>query len=563
MTPFNLHLAQLNFTVGDIAGNAGRVRAAYARAKTEGAELVVFPELCLIGYPPEDLIFTPKLRRDAMAQAHELATLTKDGPAMLLGCVWEEGTGNREPGIEKFPDSRFQILDSSIYNAALLLDEGRIQHIQYKHHLPNYGVFDEKRVFERGSLPEVISWRGRRLGVLICEDLWGEEASVHLASQRPDLIVCINASPFEQGKQARREALALAEATKAGCPLIYLNQVGGQDELVFDGGSFVVDAQGEMVERLAFFEEEVRELGIENRESRKMTLQIPDSRLPVPDSYSLLYRAMQTGLRDYVNKNGFPGVVIGLSGGIDSALTAVVCVDALGADRVHCVMLPSPYTSQISLDDAAELAGNLGVRYDILPISPGMEAAEAMLGGMDGVPTGVAFENIQSRLRGMLLMAISNSTGALLITTGNKSEMATGYATLYGDMCGAFSVLKDVYKTEVFALSRWRNEQGEREIIPERTITRPPSAELREGQVDEDSLPPYETLDKILFAMVEERLSVDDIVAKGYDRAVVEKVARLLYMSEYKRRQAPPGVKLSRMAFGRDRRFPLTNRFTL
>lgn len=571
MTPFNLHLAQLNFTVGDIAGNAGRVRAAYARAKTEGAELVVFPELCLIGYPPEDLIFTPKLRRDAMVQAHELATLTKDGPAMLLGCVWEEQ--GREGQKAK---SGAQTNNTSLYNAALLLDEGEIKHIQYKHHLPNYGVFDEKRVFERGALPEIIEWRGRRLGVLICEDLWGEEASVHLASQRPDLIVCINASPFEQGKQARREALALAEATKAGCPLIYLNQVGGQDELVFDGGSFVVDAQGEEVERLAFFEEEVRELGIENRESRKMTLQIPDSRLPVPDSYSLLYQAMQTGLRDYVNKNGFPGVVIGLSGGIDSALTAVICTDALGAGRVHCVMLPSPYTSQISLDDAAQLARNLGVRYDILPISPGMEAAEAMLGGMDGVPTGVAFENIQSRLRGMLLMAISNSTGALLITTGNKSEMATGYATLYGDMCGAFSVLKDVYKTEVFALSRWRNEHGHaygsgrpeggatgKNLIPERTITRPPSAELREGQVDEDSLPPYETLDKILFAMVEERLSVDDIVAKGYDRAVVEKVARLLYMSEYKRRQAPPGVKLSRMAFGRDRRFPLTNRFTL
>lgn len=272
---------------------------------------------------------------------------------------------------------------------------------------------------------------------------------------------------------------------------------------------------------------------------------------------------MTVALRDYVNKNGFPGVVIGLSGGIDSALTAVICTDALGPERVHCVMLPSPYTSQISLDDAAELAGNLGVRYNILPISPGMEAAEAMLEGIEGVPTPIALENIQSRLRGMLLMAHSNSTGALLITTGNKSEMATGYATLYGDMCGAFSVLKDVYKTEVFALSRWRNEQERTPVIPERTITRPPSAELREGQVDEDSLPPYEILDKILFHLVEERLAVADIVARGFDRPTVERVARLLFISEYKRRQAPPGVKLSRMAFGRDRRFPLTNRFTL
>ncbi len=556
-----LFLAQLNFTVGDIAGNAARVCEAYAKAKAEGAELVVFPELCVIGYPPEDLIFTPKLRHDAMVMARELALLTKDGPAMLLGCVWEEGRGNREPGIEKFPDSRFQIPDSSLYNAALLLDEGRIQHIQYKHHLPNYGVFDEKRVFERGPLPEVITWRGRKLGVLICEDMWGSEAAAHLAKGKPDMIVCLNASPFEQGKHKRRVALAAQVAQSAHCPLVYLNQVGGQDELVFDGGSFVVDASGEVVERLAFFEEEIRELGIENRESRKMTLQIPDSGFPVPDSYSLLYQAMTVALRDYVNKNGFPGVVIGLSGGIDSALTACVCVDALGAERVHCVMLPSPYTSQISLEDAAELAKNLGVRYDILPISPGMEAAQAMLSGMEGVPSALAFENIQSRLRGLLLMAISNSTGALLITTGNKSEMATGYATLYGDMCGAFSVLKDVYKTQVFALARWRNSQEA--TIPERIITRPPSAELREGQVDEDSLPPYAVLDKILYHLVEERLAVDEVAAKGYDRAVVEKVARLLYLSEYKRRQAPPGVKLTAMAFGRDRRFPLTNRFML
>ncbi len=573
---FPLYVSQLNLTVGDLAGNAQHIRAEHARAAQQGAELAVFPELCVIGYPPEDLIFTPKLRRDAMAMVQELALLTAgDAPAMLLGCVWEQES------------SEFRVQSSELYNAALLLDDGEIKHIQYKHHLPNYGVFDEKRVFERGPLPEVMEWRGRKLGVLICEDMWGETASRHLAAQQPEVIICINASPFEQGKQEKREALASHEARSAGCPLVYLNQVGGQDELVFDGGSFVVDAAGEVVERLAFFTEDA---WVWSRDSGKKN---PGSRIPNPES--LLYSAMTTGLRDYVNKNGFPGVVLGLSGGIDSALTACVCVDALGPERVHCVMLPSPYTSQMSLEDAATLAVNLGITYDILPISEGMEAAEKMLKGMEGngmrgcpeggaacqkiisIPTAIAFENIQSRLRGLLLMAISNSTGKLLITTGNKSEMATGYATLYGDMCGAFSVLKDVYKTEVFALARWRNEQSEGvygsgraergatgiNLIPERTITRPPSAELREGQVDEDSLPPYEVLDKILYHLVEERLAVDEVAAKGYDRATVEKVARLLYISEYKRRQAPPGVKLTAMAFGRDRRFPLTNRFTL
>ncbi len=554
----SLYLAQLNFTVGDIAGNAARIRAVYEAAKEANAELVVFSELCLIGYPPEDLIFTPKLRRDAMAAAHELAAITKGGPAMLLGCVWEEERQEaREESRERRDISHRSPLYSRLYNAAVLLDNGAVQHIQYKHHLPNYGVFDEKRVFERGPLPNIIPWRGKKLGVLICEDIWGDEAPAYLAAQQPDMIICINASPFEQGKQQKREALAAQEAQRASCPLIYLNQVGGQDELVFDGGSFVVDPAGVMVERLAFFEEEVSGVGFQVPGKEKTS----GTRNPEPET--LLYQAMQTGLRDYVNKNGFPGVVIGLSGGIDSALTAVICVDALGPEHVHCVMLPSPYTSQISLDDAAQLAENLAVRYDVLPIAPGMKAAQAMLATLEGVPTPVAFENIQSRLRGLLLMAISNSTGALLITTGNKSEMATGYATLYGDMCGAFSVLKDVYKTEVFALARWRNEQGDSALIPERTITRPPSAELRENQKDEDSLPPYEILDKILYSMVECRMSAEEIVAQGHERAVVERVAHLLYISEYKRRQAPPGVKLSTMAFGRDRRFPLTNRFLL
>lgn len=526
-----IRLAQINPTVGDIPGNAARIRAAYAEGKAAGAGLVVLPELCITGYPPEDLVFTPAFRRDAMRAAEELAALTAgDAPAMLVGCVWEN------------PDSK-------LYNAALLLDDGDIRHIHRKHHLPNEGVFDEKRLFTAGELPEAVLWRGMRLGVLICEDLWQKEAPEHLAAQKPDGILCVNASPFELGKQERREARALEVAALAGCPLYYLNMVGGQDELVFDGGSFAVGADGRVTARMALFKEDSG-FGSQGSEFR-----IQNS--------ELLYRAMTLGLRDYVEKNGFPGVVIGLSGGIDSALTACVCVDALGAGRVHCVMLPSPYTLEMSMEDAALLAGRLGVRYDIVPIAEGMEAAERMLEWLDGVPSAAAFENIQSRLRGLLLMAISNSTGNLLITTGNKSEMATGYATLYGDMCGAFSVLKDVYKTEVFALARWRNTQGGEAVIPERSITRPPSAELHENQLDEDTLPPYELLDKILFHLIEERLSAEETAAKGIDRATAEKVARLLYASEYKRRQSPPGVKLSGTAFGRDRRFPLTNGFML
>lgn len=574
-------LAQLNFTVGDIAGNVARIRDVHAKAAASGAELVVFPELCVIGYPPEDLIFTPKLCRDAMAAVQELAELTiGDAPAIVLGGIWEGWRD--EIGIKNAGSVEFRTRPT-VFNCVFLLADGEIAETQAKHHLPNEGVFDERRVFTPGMLPGVIEWRGRKLGILVCEDMWQEEAPAHLVAEKPDILICINASPFELGKQQRREALAANIARQAECPFYYLNMVGGQDELVFDGGSFVMDGEGVVVERLPFFEEVVFDCpcsgllasaigdaplaeGSHERSVRAQSL--------IPESSSLLYRAMVTGLRDYVEKSGFPGVVIGLSGGIDSALTACVAVDALGAERVQCVMLPSPYTSQISLDDAAELAVNLGVRYDILPITPGMEATDAMLAGLEGVPSPLAQENIQSRLRGLLLMAISNSTGSLLITTGNKSEMAVGYATLYGDMCGAFSVLKDVYKTEVFALARWRNEGAYRSgrvergatgknLIPERTITRPPSAELRENQKDEDSLPPYEVLDKILFLMVEERMSVEEISAKGFDRAVVQKIARLLYQSEYKRRQAPPGVKLTRLAFGRDRRFPLTNRFIL
>lgn len=536
--PFNLHLCQIDLTVGDIDGNRALMERCWKRGKAQGVELLVFPELSLIGYPPEDLIFTPKLQDDAMAAALSLATITKDGPAMLVGGVWREG--------------------EHLFNTVFLMDEGRIVHKQYKHHLPNYGVFDEKRVFERGPLPKTFDWRGRRIAILICEDLWGDEALPSVAEGKPDIILVPNASPFEIGKHPRREALAKAAAALTGVPVCYVNQVGGQDELVFDGGSFVTDTAGEVVHRFPFFEEK------QNPAFENMSA----GRLPSPES--LLYRAMMVALRDYVDKNRFNGVVIGLSGGIDSALTTVIATDALGPERVHCVMLPSRFTSDISVVDATTLAATLGLTYDILGITRGMEAVDSMLSGVEGVPTDLARENIQSRLRGLLLMAISNSTGHLLITTGNKSEMAAGYATLYGDMCGAYSVLKDVYKTEVFKLSHWRNEnfpdgaRGPRgEVIAQRILTRAPSAELRENQKDEDSLPPYDILDPILREMVEERKSVEEIAAMGFDRDTVEKVAKMLYLTEYKRRQAPPGVKLTKMAFGRDRRFPLTNRFKL
>ncbi len=538
MPAIMIALAQENLTVGDIGGNRSLLAACHARAGDENADLVVFSELAGVGYPPEDLIFVPAFRRAAMEAVLELAALTADGPAILTGGLWEE--------------------DGHLYNCAFLLEGGEIVYRQPKHHLPNYGVFDEKRVFSPGPLPDVPAWRGIKLGIFVCEDMWGGEAPAHLARQKPDLLISLNASPFESGKQQRREALAARIVRQADAPLLYLNQTGGQDELVFDGGSFAMDANGEIIQRLYFFEPHeslfsyAKGILTPRRKTRPHALPPPEA---------LLFEAMKCGLRDYVRKNGFPGVVLGLSGGIDSALSACVAAEALGPGHVHCLMLPSPYTSPESLEDAATLAAGLGVRYGIIPITEGMEAAAHMLQTIP--PSPLARENIQSRLRGLLLMAISNTEGKLLITTGNKSEMAVGYATLYGDMCGAYSVLKDLYKTEVYRVARWFNAQDSEPVIPERILTRPPSAELRENQRDEDSLPPYDVLDPILRLLVEGMRSVGEIVAEGFEREMVENIARLLYASEYKRRQSPPGVKLTPMAFGRDRRFPLTNRFRL
>lgn len=544
-----LFLAQFNPHVGNLPGNLQKMLACWRTAKKNGAELVVFPELALTGYPPEDLVLMPAFRSAAMEAVQELANHTVDGPAVIAGGIWHDGT--------------------NLHNAAFLLEEGNIAHIQFKHHLPNYGVFDEKRVFACGGLPEALMWKGVKIGLLVCEDMWHEEAVQHMATQKPDILISINASPYERGKMTAREEVAREAVSACNAPLFYLNTVGGQDEIVFDGRSFVMDMSGEVCGKFKAFEEQVSGFSFEAA-GKEIELLSEDAWNTEPKALELLYLAMMTGLRDYVEKNGFPGVVIGLSGGIDSALTACVAVDALGHERVHCVMMPSKYTADISVVDATKLATELEVTYNIVTIAQGMEAVDGMLAGIRDQLTSLAMENIQPRIRGLLLMAISNSTGKILLTTGNKSEMATGYATLYGDMCGAYNVLKDLFKMEVYALSEWRNmsmPQGAKgpsgAVIPERIITRPPSAELKHDQTDQDTLPPYETLDAILKGLVEERLSVEELAARGFEKDMIERIAGMLFRSEYKRRQAPPGVKLSSMSFGRDRRYPLTNGFKL
>jgi NAD+ synthase len=534
--PLSIALAQLNPIVGDIAGNLarlGEIRAA------SGGDLIVTPECFVSGYPPEDLVRKPAFM-DAVEAAVARFAQTR-GPAVLLGTPWREG--------------------GKLFNAALLIEEGRIAARRYKHNLPNYGVFDEIRVFDAGPLPEPVEFRGRRLGVMICEDMWFPEVSGHLAGRGAELLIALNASPFESDKPGQRRGHAASRVGETGLPLLYVNQVGGQDELVFDGGSFAMTGAGDLAARLPAFAEAVE------------SVDFPLALGPVAEDLpglEAIYRAMMLGLSDYVRKNGFPGVVLGMSGGIDSALSAAVAVDALGRDRVRLVMMPSPFTSRDSLEDAAEAARMLGCRIDTVRIGPAMGAFHDMLAPALGrAPEGIAAENIQPRIRGLVLMALSNETGAMLLTTGNKSEMSVGYATLYGDMCGGFSVLKDVYKMTVFALSRWRN--GSRPggalgpdgpVMPERIITKPPTAELKPDQTDQDTLPPYEALDAILHGLVEEELGVAEITARGFDRLMVERVWRMLDRAEYKRRQSPPGVKLTRRAFGRDRRYPITNRFT-
>jgi NAD+ synthase len=550
---FTITLAQLNPTVGDVEGNAARARVARAQAKADGADLIVFPELYLCGYPPEDLVLKPALQSACRAAVEELARDTADGgPAVLIGSPWVE--------------------DGKLYNACALLDEGRISAIRFKANLPNYGVFDEKRLFARGPAAGPVTIRGVRVGVPICEDIWLEESEDYenvvecLAETGAEILIVPNGSPYARDKNDLRLSIVVARVTESGLPLVYLNQVGGQDELVFDGASFALNADLSIAAQLPGFQENITTLRWTRSEAG---WRCAGPIAPLVEGDQGDYAACVLGLRDYVNKNGFPGVLLGVSGGIDSALCAALAVDALGAERVRGVMLPFRFTAQVSLDDAAKLAGSLGFRYEVLPIAAAVNGFEEILSAtFAGLPRDITEENLQARARGTLLMAISNKTGAMVVTTGNKSEMSVGYATLYGDMNGGFNPIKDIYKTEVFRLSSLRNSWKPEgalgpsgEVIPVNIITRPPTAELRENQTDQDSLPPYDILDGILERLVEREQPLASIVAAGFDRDVVARIDRLLNIAEYKRRQAAPGVKVTEKNFGRDRRYPITNRF--
>jgi NAD+ synthase len=541
-------LAQLNPVVGDLAGNAARLRKTRAEAAAKGADLVVYPELFITGYPPEDLVRKPAFAAAARAMVEALAAETGDGgPGVIVGTVWPE--------------------EGKVYNSITLLDGGRVQAVRHKVDLPNYGVFDEKRVFDVGPLPGPVNFRGVRIGVPICEDIWGEEVCECLQETGSELLIVPNGSPFDWPKPDMRMNVVVARITETGLPLVYLNQVGGQDELVFDGASFVVNADCQLVAQLPAWEEALE--GVVFRRTPKGWAGEIGLRAPLEAGESAAYHACVLGLRDYVEKNTFPGVVLGLSGGIDSALCAALATDALGPERVHCVMLPYRFTSNASLADAAACAEALGVRYDIVPITEPVEGfGRALAKIFAGTPPGITEENIQSRVRGTTLMAISNKFGAMVLTTGNKSEMSVGYATLYGDMNGGFNPIKDLYKMEVYRLARWRNAHVPKGgkgpagvVVPENILTKAPTAELRENQTDQDSLPPYEVLDDILSCLVEREMPLADIVARGHAPETVKRVERLLYLAEYKRRQAAPGVKISSRNFGRDRRYPITNRF--
>ena len=541
-------LAQLNPVVGDIAGNAEKLRKARAGAAAKGADLVVFSELFITGYPPEDLVRKPAFAAAARATVEALAAETGDGgPGVIVGTIWAE--------------------DGKLYNSIALLDGGRIEAVRHKVDLPNYGVFDEKRNFDVGPMPGPVSFRGVRIGVPICEDIWKDEVCECLQETGSEFLISPNGSPFDWPKPDQRMNVAVARVTETGLPLVYVHQVGGQDELVFDGASFVLNPDRSLAVQLPAWEEALSVIELRRTPGGWRCESGPRALLEAGEAAA--YHACMLGLRDYVDKNGFPGVVMGLSGGIDSALCAALAADALGPERVHCVMLPYRYTSNVSLADAADCAKALGVRYDIAPIAEPVEGFGKALAKMfAGRTPDVAEENIQSRVRGSILMAISNKFGGMVVTTGNKSEMSVGYATLYGDMNGGFNPIKDLYKMEVYRLSRWRNAHVPKGgkgpggiVIPENILTRPPTAELRENQTDQDSLPPYEVLDDILACLVEREMPLSEIVARGHPAETVKKVERMLYLAEYKRRQAAPGVKISARNFGRDRRYPITNKF--
>lgn len=540
--------AQLNPVVGDIAGNLRKARAARVEAARLGADLVVFTELFISGYPPEDLVLRPAFQRACREAVESLAADTFDGgPAVIVGTPWHE--------------------DIKTYNAVCLLDQGRIAATRFKVDLPNYGPFDEKRVFEPGPLPGPVSFRGIRLGIPICEDIWDEEVVECLEETGAELLIVPNGSPWWKYKHDLRLNVAVQRVTESRLPMVYVNQLGGQDELVFDGASFGLNADRSLAFQMPAFEEAVGVTTWQREGGAWHCVGGPMARLE--EAEELTWLACVQGLRDYVEKTGFPSVLLGLSGGVDSAICAAMAVDALGAGRVHCVMLPYRYTSNASLADAAACAEALGVRYDIVPIAEPVDGFQHALAPIfEGRLPDVTEENLQSRARGTILMAISNKLGPMLVTTGNKSEMSVGYSTLYGDMNGGFNPIKDLYKTEVYRLARWRNAHRPKGclgpagiVIPENILTKAPTAELRPGQTDQDSLPPYEVLDDILESLVENEMSVAEIAARGHDRGLVERVEQMLNVAEYKRRQAPPGVKITRKNFGRDRRYPIVNRF--
>ncbi len=544
--------AQLNLTVGALDANTERILDAMTWAEEAEADVLLLPELAITGYPPEDLLLRSGFLERAREAVDHLAAASRR-------CTTVVGFPRRLDAAEAEHDSRGR----TAANSAAVLRNGEVVEVYDKVLLPNYGVFDENRYFVAGEHPDLlVEVSGVRTGVSVCEDIWREDGPPsRQAEAGARLLLNINASPFHHGKALEREHLMRSRAIGAGAPLVYLNLVGGQDELVFDGCSLVIDERGELLHRSPQFEEDqflvdVTIPGVGNTPTPRPAPSVA----PLLDPEEEVYRALEVGLRDYVEKNGFGGVVIGLSGGIDSALTAAVAVDALGADRVTGVAMPSQFSSEGSVTDAAFLARNLGISFHEIAIEPSFKALTEALGPVfEDRPFDVAEENVQARVRGLLLMAISNKLGPMVLTTGNKSEMAVGYATLYGDMAGGYSVLKDVLKTEVFRLARWRNRDGE--VIPDSSITKPPSAELRPDQKDSDSLPPYDLLDAVLERYVEEDRSVADIVGEGFDEDVVRRITRLVDRNEYKRRQAAPGVRITTKAFGKDRRLPITNRY--
>jgi NAD+ synthase len=538
--------AQLNPTVGDLAGNMAKARGAYERAKGEGADILVLPELLVIGYPPEDLVLKPAAVADCRVEALKFAKLTQGGPAAMFSTPW--------------------IHRGKLYSAILVMRDGKITDRRFKHDLPNYGVFDEARVFNSGPLPKPVEICGVQIGLPICEDIWHVGVAKRLADLGAEILISPNGSPYRRTARDERMDIVHERIDRAGLPLVYVNQIGGQDELVFDGSSFSMTADGKVRQFLPSFEEAF-EVATWTKKNGEWMCESATN-LPQLGQMEADWRAMCLGLGDYVNKNGFKQVIIGMSGGVDSAMAAAIAVDALGADRVWCVMMPSQYTSNDSLEDAKACAKRLGCKYDIIGIPPAVEAFEGMLSEyFEGTTQGSTEENIQSRIRAVTLMALSNKFGPMVVTTGNKSEMAVGYATLYGDMCGGFNPLKDIYKTEVYDLAKWRNNihpeglLGPENPIPNRIITKAPSAELRPDQTDQDSLPEYDVLDDILYGLIEQELPVEDILARGHKPETVRRIQHLLHIAEYKRRQAPPGVKIGSRNFGRDRRYPITNKY--